>query len=241
MSLELSIEDFITVVRVRSGEHNWFVARPSPLENPFRMESERDRWDVVEKFEVHFNKAIADNDPVIMRELWSMMDYLRLGIHLKLGCHCAPKRCHADIIKKRLIFMYSMIPKTPVFKHSRHSGYEVSSKGDARFSAFNALMEDGRSIEMHYQCDVKEYDPGGTDWRKGKGKPPLSFYKTPDMLYCEYLRLWRNWAFRNEDLMAELRIKAGEHENVLRDSFASSNVNQARALAQLLTERYPQG
>lgn len=33
-------------------------------------------------------------------------------------------------------------------------GYEVSSKGDKRFSALFAKMPDGRSIEMHYQCDV---------------------------------------------------------------------------------------
>src|SRR5690606_2260660 len=33
------------------------------------------------------------------------------------------------------------------FTWSRYGGYEVSSKGDARFSAFNARMPDGRSIE----------------------------------------------------------------------------------------------
>lgn len=34
------------------------------------------------------------------------------------------------------------------FKYSRHSGYECSSKGDIRFSAFGANMSDGRSLEQ---------------------------------------------------------------------------------------------
>lgn len=54
-----------------------------------------------------------------------------------------------------------------MFTWSRRGGYEVSSKGDKRFSAFNAIMPDGRSIEEIYQCDCKHFDPGGTNWRLG--------------------------------------------------------------------------
>ena len=36
----------------------------------------------------------------------------------------------------------------------RRGGYEVSSKGDKRFSALNAVLPDGLSIEVHYQCRV---------------------------------------------------------------------------------------
>ncbi len=41
-----------------------------------------------------------------------------------------------------------------LFKYSKHFGYEVSSIGDIRFSALFARLEDGRTIEQHYQCDV---------------------------------------------------------------------------------------
>ena len=41
------------------------------------------------------------------------------------------------------------------YKWARYGGYEVSSKGDKRFSAFNAYLPDGRSIEQVYQCDIK--------------------------------------------------------------------------------------
>lgn len=112
---------------------------------------------------------------------------------------------------------------------SRKEGYEVSTQGDTRFSALVAKMPDGRTIEMHYQCDIKGYDPGGRNWRLGKGKPPLQ----PRDTWPEYLNLWRTWAARNRTLMADLQRHSGL---VLRDRFATTPINQAHALAVLLDE-----
>lgn len=112
-------------------------------------------------------------------------------------------------------------------------GYEVSSKGDPRFSAFNALMPDGRSIESHYQCDIKKYQPGGTDWRLGKGKPPLNPLTDT---WSMYLALWRQWANNNLPLMRELYYHARDRGSVLTDCFASTQINQAHALATILNE-----
>lgn len=42
-----------------------------------------------------------------------------------------------------------------MFKSNKNYGYEVSSSGDKRFSALFAKMADGRTIEEHYQCDIK--------------------------------------------------------------------------------------
>ena len=117
---------------------------------------------------------------------------------------------------------------------SRYGGYEVSSRGDSRFSALNATLPDGRTIEAHYQCDVKGYAPGSSNWRLGKGKPPLD--RSVD-LYAAYLALWRTWATQCcPHLMDELRLHAEKHGRVLSDRFASTSVNQARALAELLNE-----
>lgn len=60
------------------------------------------------------------------------------------------------------------------YKWSRRSanGYEVSTKGDPRFSALIAKLPDGRTIEEAYQLDIKGYRSLGSDWRLGKGKPP---------------------------------------------------------------------
>jgi hypothetical protein len=110
-------------------------------------------------------------------------------------------------------------------------GYELSSIGDARFSALKATLSDGRTIEQHYQCDVKGYDPGGTNWRIGKGRPA----KDPSTnLWLSYLALWEWWAIENPELIDELS-KIPKH-TVFTDLFANSDISQARAIAQILNE-----
>lgn len=127
---------------------------------------------------------------------------------------------------------------TKLITWSRFVGYQCSTKGDARFSAFNARLSDGRTIEEHYQCDVKGYDVGGTNWRLGKGKPSLIQYDGIDGLYHEYLKLWAQWAKENPELIEELYEHAQANGNVLADMFATTPVNQARALADILNTLY---
>jgi hypothetical protein len=117
------------------------------------------------------------------------------------------------------------------FKWARRAnpGYEVSSKGDIRFSAFYAILPNANSIEWTYQTQVKGYP----SIREGKGKPPLD--KTVD-LWKEYLQLWRIWANSNIPLMRELYKSASANGYTLTDMFATSEVNQARALATVLNE-----
>ena len=115
--------------------------------------------------------------------------------------------------------------------------YEVSSKGDKRFSALYAIMQDGRSIEQHYQCDVKGYCPGGTNWKLGKGRPPLD---TSFNLYEAYKNLRRIWCRVNPALIEDLRnILMSSQVYVLTDCFAHTEINQARALSELINEEYP--
>lgn len=124
-----------------------------------------------------------------------------------------------------------------VYTWQRFGGYEVSTGGDKRFSAFNALLPDGRSIEEVYQCDIKGYDPGGTNWRLGKGKPPLD---TNVDLFKEYVNLWRLWANNNLELMREL-YKKSSHVGILSDRFATTPINQAHALSVILNELIQRG
>ena len=120
-----------------------------------------------------------------------------------------------------------------MYTWKRYGGYEVSSHGDRRFSAFYATMPDGRSIECHYQCDIKGYDIGGRNWRLGKGKPPRE-KMSHEEIWQKYLRLWEIWASNNKELMQELKVLVSKYNNVLSDKFASTPVNQARALAEVL-------
>ena len=127
-----------------------------------------------------------------------------------------------------------------MFVWQRRGGYEVSSIGDKRFSAMYAVMPDGRTIEQWYQCDLKGYDIGGRNWRLGKGKPPRVVYPD-DQLWQMYLAIWRIWTLHHIELMLELRTQAVKHGNVLSDKFASTDTNQARALAQILNEWFNEG
>lgn len=118
------------------------------------------------------------------------------------------------------------------------NGYECSSVGDRAFSALIAILPDGRTIEMHYQCDVKGYEPGGVNWRLGKGKPPLLKY-TEEELWQRYLNLWRIWAIHHPEAMEYLQKEVNTSNCVLTDRFASTSMSQARALAQILNESQP--
>jgi hypothetical protein len=111
-------------------------------------------------------------------------------------------------------------------------GYEVSSAGDRRFSALHATLSDGRTIEEAYQLDVKGYRQFGDSWRLGKGKKPL---REVD-LWTEYLALWNQWADENPTLLYELRAIAEARGQMLTDRYASTEINQARALAHILSE-----
>lgn len=115
-------------------------------------------------------------------------------------------------------------PQAPQqFTSARYSenGYEVSSAGDTRFSAFRARLKDGRTIEQAYQ------EAKGS----GKGQPA----KDPNFdYYGTYKALWAQWAKENPELMQDLAEKA--RGKVLTDKFANTENNQARALAELLNE-----
>lgn len=113
------------------------------------------------------------------------------------------------------------------------NGYECSSKGDKRFSALFATLVDGRTIEEAYQLDVKGYRAFSDDWRVGKGKPPV-FALSKEELWNRYLQLWRGWVVDNPEVFAELREIA--KTKVLTDQFATSMVNQAHALSDLIDE-----
>ena len=113
------------------------------------------------------------------------------------------------------------------------NGYEVSSKGDSRFSALYAHLKDGRSIEEAYQLDVKGYRSQGNDWKLGKGKPPLMKI-SKEALYAKYLNLWKQWTKENPRIFADLLLKS--QGKPLTDCFAKTDISQARALADVINE-----
>lgn len=108
--------------------------------------------------------------------------------------------------------------------YARYSpqGYEVSSRGDKRYSAMYATLPTGQTIEQAYQSAK------GT----GKGQPA----KDPNFdYYGTYKGLWDQYFDANPESLNEIaRVSKGK---VLTDQFASTVNNQARAIHDILTER----
>lgn len=112
------------------------------------------------------------------------------------------------------------------------NGYEVSSKGDKRFSAFYAKIKTSKgmkSIEDLYQTEVKGYKT----MQEGKGKPALTGISRQEQ-YLQYKEMWVQFANENPKLMQELAEKTQGKQ--LTDMFANTDINQARALSEILNE-----
>jgi len=88
----------ITVVHCKK-EKSTYIGRPSVLGNPFAMRNESERNNVVEKYEEWLREKIKTRDKEILHELRRLRD-IALNGDLKLGCWCAPRACHGDVIKK---------------------------------------------------------------------------------------------------------------------------------------------
>ena len=111
------------------------------------------------------------------------------------------------------------------------SNFECSSKGDKRFSAFYAILKDGKSIEYHYQVKIKGY----RKIEEGKGKPPKN-NTDKKTLWKKYKKLWKEYFALHPELLKEISILA--KDKVITDCFATSEINQARAICEILNEKY---
>lgn len=136
------------------------------------------------------------------------------------------------------------------FEYARNANgrpnYEVSSRGDKRFSAMTATFAPGttlfghdvggRTIESVYQNGVKQgqwhVSVGNQKTGAPTSKEIIKGNTEDDSYYQGYLPLWQEWARQNPQLIEELRQKA--QGKVLTDMFASTAVSQARALADVL-------
>ena len=125
------------------------------------------------------------------------------------------------------------------------NSYEVSSKGDKRFSALYATFAvgtvlfghdvSGRTIESVYQHGIKQGDWVTNNNSKTGAPKSKEIIKgtTEDASYYEgYLPLWQEWAKQNPKLIQELKRNVGT--KTLTDRFASSRVSQARALSDII-------
>lgn len=142
------------------------------------------------------------------------------------------------------------IRKTVPFKWARtaENGYEVSTRGDKRFSALVSTFKKdtvidgvnvgGRTIEDVYQSVIKKSRKGQAPAKDSRlyNEALKTKEEREDFSYTEgYLPLWQEWARQYPELIDELRIKA--KGKTLTDQFANTRVSQARALAEILNSQ----
>ena len=77
------------------------VDRSSVLGNPFYMANESERDEVCDKYELYFAEKLK-TDKAFVNELRRLYKIHQQYGRLELFCWCAPKRCHAETIKRFL-------------------------------------------------------------------------------------------------------------------------------------------
>ena len=89
----------ITVGNKHHGAKGIYVGRPSPLGNPFAMQGEATRAQVIRAYEDWLAEQLLDVHSAASIEIYRLAALARKQ-DICLVCWCAPKACHADIIKR---------------------------------------------------------------------------------------------------------------------------------------------
>ena len=93
----------IFIVNIYHEKADVYCGRGSALGNPFKMEDKSDeqRNIVCEQYKTYFNqKVLVQRDQSMLRQLSKIYKFIQTNGDVKLGCFCAPKRCHCETIKQ---------------------------------------------------------------------------------------------------------------------------------------------
>jgi hypothetical protein len=143
------------------------------------------------------------------------------------------------------------------------NGYEVSNKGDRRFSQYGARLKDGRNIDTAFkqalpalrqeilQRETKaeaEDVARRQELARKKGQDPAAIQPRkiverapePKEVYPVYKALWQEWATENPTQVEELRKQAAGRPLTDQD-MRKGAISPARALAEILDETTPKG
>jgi hypothetical protein len=92
----------IRVARKGQGFRGVYVGRPTPLGNPFRLEREDQRDEVVRRYATWLEAELRQGNREVARALEELYRRLKGQGTLTLICFCAPRRCHAEVIAEHL-------------------------------------------------------------------------------------------------------------------------------------------
>ena len=75
------------VVNKKTSSFDVYIGRRSKWGNPFRMKSENQRGEVIEKYEDYARQKFSKDELAVL-------------VGKRLGCFCKPRKCHGDILVK---------------------------------------------------------------------------------------------------------------------------------------------
>jgi hypothetical protein len=75
------------VVNKKTSSFDVYIGRGSKWGNPFRMKSENQRGEVIEKYEDYARQKFSKDELAVL-------------VGKRLGCFCKPRKCHGDILVK---------------------------------------------------------------------------------------------------------------------------------------------
>ena len=84
----------------KEGFESIRIDRKTIFGNPFFMTNESYRDTVCDRFAKYFEDSVSKPKSELRKELIKVFIKVREGENINLQCHCAPKRCHGDEIKK---------------------------------------------------------------------------------------------------------------------------------------------
>lgn len=90
----------IVIANLRSSQEGHRVDRQSPVGNPYFMKNESKRDEVCDKYEANFNKLLEQAPAKAY--LAKLLEIYKRDGTITLLCWCAPRRCHAETIKRWL-------------------------------------------------------------------------------------------------------------------------------------------
>jgi hypothetical protein len=75
----------------------------SALANPFKMNTEAEREQVIKDYEKYFYQKINRKDSYICTDLESLTTIYKTYGKLRLFCWCSPKKCHGEIVREYIL------------------------------------------------------------------------------------------------------------------------------------------
>ena len=78
-----------TVVNLKRDKYTLYIGRGSKWGNPYKIDKDNSREDVLKKYRVYISNKIDENP--VTYDLSELLGQI-------LGCYCKPLDCHGDIL-----------------------------------------------------------------------------------------------------------------------------------------------